>query len=276
MSKQATQAVTVWDPLVRVFHWGVVGAFLIAFLTSEDNFADLHVVAGYTILALVAVRLVWGVIGTRHARFSSFVVSPAKAIAYLKDLARRKAHSHVGHNPAAAYMILALLAGLALTGITGMMAYGVEENAGPLAGVAGTLGLFGRDFFEELHEVLAWGTLGLAGLHVCGVLFSSLLHRENLIAGMLTGVKILHPGTVGLEPAFATAVSGDEVRKGPRIRLGRVAGFLLLPVGAILIGALVLGASGAGLGGNKEAHAAPVTHLADQAADHAADADDAE
>lgn len=272
MSKQTTQAVKVWDPLVRVFHWGVVGAFLIAFLTSEDHFADLHVVAGYTILALVAARLAWGVIGTRHARFSSFVVPPREALAYLRRMVAFRAPSHVGHNPAAGYMIMALLAGLVLTGVTGMLAYGAEENAGPLAGVAGTLGLFGHDFFEELHEVLAFGTLGLAGLHVCGVLFSSLLHRENLIAAMVTGVKRLHPDTVGLAPAHATvaapAEGADAGRRQGRLPLGRAAG-MILPLAALLGGVLAVGGLALGLGGDDAAQAAASAEDDDGGADDA-------
>ena len=150
------KTVTVWDPLVRVFHWGVVGAFLVAFLTSENNFADLHVVAGYAILALVAIRLLWGVFGTRHARFSNFVTTPAKVREYLKQMRHLKAPSHVGHNPAAGYMIIALLAGLVLTGLTGMVVYGAEENAGPLAGMMASFGE--SDLFEDVHAFFAFAT----------------------------------------------------------------------------------------------------------------------
>lgn len=180
--------IKVWDPLIRLFHWGLVGAFVIAWLTAEDDFADIHVVAGYTIFALVAVRLVWGVIGTRHARFSQFVTHPREAWGYLTDLVRFKARHYIGHNPAAAWMILALLLFLTLTGISGMMLYGAEEQAGPMATLMAPFGAW-EDGLEELHEFLAGFTLALVGLHVAGVLVSSLAHRENLIRAMITGRK---------------------------------------------------------------------------------------
>jgi len=263
--KKNSKVVKVWDPLVRVFHWGVVSAFFIAFLTSEDNFADLHVVAGYVILGLVAVRLVWGLIGTRHARFSSFVKSPAEVKTYLKQMVSLHAPSHVGHNPAAAYMILALLAGLILTGVSGMAAYGAEENAGPLAAIMGGLGWFGADLFEELHEFFAFATLGLAGFHVAGVLFSSMLHNENLIRAMITGVKEVHtddhdqvdrprPDLTRL-PGFDEAAHMDlsglpgagrrNGRQGGRhgFSLGRLAAWILVPALAILLGGAVVSAA---------------------------------
>lgn len=189
---RGTRYVKVWDPWVRFSHWGIAIAFAVAWVTSEDDFADLHVIAGYTILALVAARLVWGIIGTRHARFAGFVRGPRTVLAYLGDMVRLRAAPSVGHNPAAGAMTVALLTALALTGVTGMMLYGAEEGAGPLAGLMAPLG-FLEDGLEEVHEVLAGFTLGLVGLHVAGVLFSSLLHRENLIRAMVTGVKAVRP-----------------------------------------------------------------------------------
>jgi len=196
--------VKVWDPWVRLSHWGIAIAFAVAWATSEDDFADLHVLAGYTILALVAARLVWGVVGTRHARFSSFVRGPRTVLAYLRDMVRLKAHATVGHNPAAGAMILALLAGLAMTGVTGLMLYGAEESAGPLAGLMAPVA-FLKDPLEEVHEVFAGFTLGLVGLHVGGVLFSSLLHRENLIRAMVTGIKAARPDAEAPAPLVKAA-----------------------------------------------------------------------
>ncbi len=240
------KTVKVWDPLVRVFHWGVVGAFLIAFLTSEDNFADLHVVAGYTILGLVAIRLLWGVFGTRHARFANFVASPAEVRDYLKRMVAMKAPSHVGHNPAAGYMIIALLVGLVLTGLTGMAVYGAEENAGPLAGMMASLGAFGGDLFEEVHEVIAFTTLGLAGFHVAGVLFSSWLHDENLIRAMVTGEKEVHADAIDLDHTApdtdpVPGMDGAPVAAGSALR--RAATVIIVPIAALLIGAVVVGAA---------------------------------
>lgn len=177
--------VKVWDPFVRMFHWTLVTAFAVAFVT-EDEWLGLHVLAGYTAVALVGLRLAWGLIGTRHARFGDFVHGPRVVLAYLQDVLRGRAPRYLGHNPAGGAMIVALLVGLALTGATGLLVYGASEVAGPFAGVVN-----GRweEPLKDLHEVLANLTLILTGVHVAGVLASSLLHRENLVRAMVTGTK---------------------------------------------------------------------------------------
>jgi cytochrome b len=166
--------VKVWDPFVRVFHWTLLTLFVIAFVTG-DEVESVHAAAGYGIAILLALRLVWGVIGPRYARFSSFVRSPRQVLAYLRDVASFKAPRHLGHNPAGGAMILALLAALIGTAVTGYMMT--------------TQAYWGAEWVEQVHEALANGTLVLAGLHVLGVLASSLLHRENLVKAMWTGRK---------------------------------------------------------------------------------------
>ena len=183
-----TNTIKVWDPLVRWFHWTLVAAFTIAFIT-EDDFLTLHTWAGYTVLGLLLLRLVWGFIGTRYARFSDFVHSPATVRAYLKDILRFKAKRYIGHNPAGGAMIVLLLVSLALTSLTGLAVYGAGENAGLLAGWLGQLGERWAEVFEEVHEFFAGLTLLLVFIHVGGVLFESLLHRENLIKAMVNGYK---------------------------------------------------------------------------------------
>lgn len=190
---QTTYEVKVWDPLVRVFHWSLVTAFIVAFIT-EDHFLGLHVQAGYTIIGLVLFRLLWGLIGTRHARFSDFVHGPQTVMAYLKSLLTRHPAHYVGHNPAGGWMVLALLVALLLTTLTGLLAYGIGETAaGPFAALAGNPGGFWSEAMEEVHEFLAHFTLLLVFVHVAGVAVSSLLHRENLVRAMLTGRKPLVP-----------------------------------------------------------------------------------
>jgi len=183
---QNDDRVKVWDPLVRVFHWTLVTAFAVAFLT-EDEWLDLHVLAGYTVLGLVGVRLAWGVVGTRHARFGDFVRGPSVVLGYARDVLRGRARRYLGHNPAGGAMIVALLVFLALTVLTGLFAYGASELAGPFAGMFGDPRWVGP--LEEAHELLANLTLLLAGVHVAGVVASSLLHRENLVRAMVTGTK---------------------------------------------------------------------------------------
>jgi len=121
----------VWDPLVRLFHWSLVLTFIICYITGEEESLT-HVYSGYVIFGLVAFRLLWGLIGTKHARFSDFIVSPAKTLRYTKDLLRGKVEKHIGHNPAGGWMIVALLISLLLTGLSGLQVYGLE-GYGPLA-----------------------------------------------------------------------------------------------------------------------------------------------
>jgi cytochrome b len=180
--------VRVWDPLVRVFHWSLAAAFAIAFIV-EDELLGAHVWAGYLALGLVAFRLVWGLVGTRHARFRDFVRGPSAVLAYLGDVLSLRAPRYLGHNPAGGAMIVLLLVCVAGTGLSGLALYGAEEASGPLAGsMSGLPEHFGH-LLEEVHEALANLTLGLVVLHVVGVLVSSLLHRENLIGAMITGRK---------------------------------------------------------------------------------------
>ena len=167
-----TQAmVRVWDPLVRVFHWGLVAAVAVAWL-SADEWDDLHAIAGYVMLGLLAVRLIWGVVGSRYARFTQFLRAPKAVIAYLRELAAQRERRYLGHNPAGGMMILVLMLTLAGTGWTGWL---LENDAG--------------DFVEDLHEVLANFGLLLIGLHLGGVVLASLRHRENLARAMITGDK---------------------------------------------------------------------------------------
>ena len=206
MAKEST--VKVWDPLVRIFHWSLVLSFFTAY-ASGDELEDLHVYAGYVVLGLVAFRLVWGVIGTRHARFSDFAYPPTRVVEYLRSLLTRHPRHYLGHNPAGGWMVIALLFMLVLTSLSGLQLYGLQ-GGGPLAGPAPVLiesaRASGRDddrgrdrdehraeayeeFWEETHEVLSNLTLALVAFHIAGVVVSSRLHRENLVKAMITGRK---------------------------------------------------------------------------------------
>ena len=168
----------VWDAPVRVFHWLLVASFAVAWLTSEsERWQLVHITAGYTMAGLVAFRIVWGLIGTRHARFTDFVRGPGKAVDYLVSLANAQPQHHAGHNPAGGLAILALLGLAALTAASGWVTY--NELAG--------------HWMEEAHEVLASTMLALVGLHVAAVVVSSLLHRENLVGAMIHGRKPVPP-----------------------------------------------------------------------------------
>ncbi len=185
---RAQDQVKVWDPLLRIFHWLLAGAFFVAYLT-EDELMTPHVWAGYLILGLLVFRIPWGLVGPRHARFSDFVTPPREALAYLKDVLQFRARRYLGHNPAGGWMIILLLVMLTLTGVTGLMVYAAEEQAGPLAAVLGAAGDTWEEVFEETHEFLANFTLVLVFIHLGGVIVESLLHRENLARAMITGYK---------------------------------------------------------------------------------------
>ncbi|MCW8919180.1 MAG: cytochrome b/b6 domain-containing protein [Gammaproteobacteria bacterium] len=198
--------IKVWDPLLRLFHWSLVAAFTIAYVT-EDEWQNLHVWAGYAVAALIAFRLVWGFVGPQHARFSDFLFSHATIIAYLKDMVALRAKRYIGHNPAGGAMVLALLLSLSATTLSGMQLYALEENAGPFARIElnlapvamaradddedehGGEGHKEGGVWEEIHEFFANFTLLLVVLHIAGVVVSSLAHNENLPRAMVTGKK---------------------------------------------------------------------------------------
>jgi cytochrome b len=168
------QRILVWDLPTRAFHWLLAASFLGAFLTAEsERYRDIHVALGYTVLGLVAFRLVWGLVGTRYARFASFPVAPRRVLGYLKSLFTRAPQHHVGHNPAGSLAIYAILALALLAGGSGFAAYN---------GIGG-------EWLAELHEGAANAMLGLVVVHIGAVIVSSLIHRENLVAAMLNGYK---------------------------------------------------------------------------------------
>ena len=188
MELQANQQTKVWDPLVRIIHWLLVLTFVIEFAT-EDDLLTLHVWAGYLMGAAIIVRVLWGFIGTQHARFTDFVATPREAFQYAKDTLMLRAKRYLGHNPAGGLMIIAMMVSLALTIITGIAVYGAAEHAGPMASWFASSGDRWEDFFEEVHEFFANFTLLLVVIHIGGVVVESLIHKENLVRSMFNGLK---------------------------------------------------------------------------------------
>ena len=166
--------VKVWDPFVRAFHWSLVLLFVLTY-TTGDELERVHIAAGYAIAGLLVLRILWGFIGPRHARFSDFVRSPREVLAYLRQVATLRAPRHLGHNPAGGAMILALIAALAATAGTGMM---MTTDA-----------FWGAEWVEDVHKAFANLTVTLIVLHVIGVLVASFEHGENLVKAMITGRK---------------------------------------------------------------------------------------
>lgn len=168
------QQILVWDLPTRVFHWLMAASFLGAFVTAEsERYRDIHIVLGYTVLGLIAFRLVWGVIGTRYARFSSFPIAPHRVLTYLGSLLTRSPQHHVGHNPAGSLAIYAILTLALIAGASGYAAYNE----------------IGGEWLAELHDGAASAMLGLVVIHIGAVIVSSVIHRENLAAAMLNGHK---------------------------------------------------------------------------------------
>lgn len=197
---QSNTTVPVWDIAVRLFHWSLVAAFIVAYL-SGDELEFIHVNAGYIVLGLITFRVIWGFIGSRHARFSDFVKGPASTIQHLKSMVSRTPKHYLGHNPAGGAMVIALLVCLLLTGYTGLKLYAAEGH-GPLAGaeislISSALADDDHDrehedaeeFWEEIHEFASNLTLLLVFLHILGVVVSSRLEGENLARAMVTGRK---------------------------------------------------------------------------------------
>jgi cytochrome b len=205
--------IKVWDPLVRLFHWSLMIAFFVAYFTEpDDSTLALHVWAGYFVGGLIVLRVIWGLIGTRHARFSDFAFGPFQALAYLGDLVRGRSKRHLGHSPAGAWMVYLLLLMLAVTVLTGMTVLATEHHRGPLAPflasspTPATIAMeprgkgeratvvegdseSGEKALEEMHEILANIALILVTLHILGVVVASVSHRENLVRAMITGKK---------------------------------------------------------------------------------------
>jgi cytochrome b len=171
-AEAGSRMVKVWDPFVRLFHWLLVLLFAAAYLTG-DELDRAHELLGYAIIALLVARIVWGFVGSEHARFRDFVFAPSTALAYARDTLAGKARRYLGHNPLGGMMVLLLITGLLVTAWTGWWMTVAGES----------------HLLEEVHEVAANGMLLLIALHVAGVLFSSIAHGENLVRGMITGLK---------------------------------------------------------------------------------------
>lgn len=166
--------VKVWDPLVRLCHWVIVAGVAANFFITEEG-KLVHRWIGYTVLGAVALRFVWGLIGTRHARFSDFIPSPFRLWSYGKALLQRREPRYVGHNPAGAAMMMGLLILLLIIGVTGWMQ---------------TLDAYwGVQWVQNAHALSADTIMALAGLHALAAIRESVRHHENLIWSMITGRK---------------------------------------------------------------------------------------
>ncbi len=206
----------VWDLFVRIFHWSMVLFFIVAYVTGDDEDA-LHRYVGYAVMGLVAARIFWGFVGTKYARFSDFICSPIKGVSYIKGLAAGKPTYHIGHNPAAAWIILFFLIGSLVVCLSGYAAYATKELK-PILGFDSDLSFIenayagndekehrteshhkeekdeeeGDSIWGDIHEISAQCMVFLILVHIFGVTVSSILHNENLVRAMFTGKKSQH------------------------------------------------------------------------------------
>ncbi len=188
-SQHARARVPVWDLCVRLFHWLLVAAIAMAAVTgflADAPWVDVHIWAGVLAAGLVILRIIWGLLGTRHARFADFVVWPKTLLAHVRSLRRGSAGRHLGHNPLGGAMVLVLLVTIIAIAATGVIVLGGTLKAGPLA--FATSFATGRQL-GELHELLAFVLLGLIALHLAGVFAESRRTRENLVRAMIDGKK---------------------------------------------------------------------------------------
>ena len=169
------QRILVWDLPTRVFHWSFALSFAGAYLTAEsERYRDIHLALGYVFLGMLVFRLVWGLVGTAYVRFRAFWFKPAEIVAYLRALLSPQPQHYVGHNPAGGVAIFLLLVLGLLISVSGL---GLYWEIGD------------EDWFEELHEIAANVMLLVVGVHIAGVLVSSVLHKENLVRAMFNGYK---------------------------------------------------------------------------------------
>ena len=205
----------VWDLPVRIFHWSLVLAVVAAFVTNKlgVRYFKYHVWAGYAVIVLVGFRLVWGLVGTRHARFWNFLHGPSETLTYARDIVAGKDRHYPGHNPLGALMVLALLGALGLQAVFGLFGNDEIFNAGPLAGaVSKNLSLTLTSIHRQLFYWLAAGV----ALHVLAVVAHKVFRNENLARAMVTGRKpaevvppqeAIHSSKIWLAVVLAEAVA---------------------------------------------------------------------
>jgi cytochrome b len=178
----------VWDWPVRIFHWLLVLSIIGAYVTHRlgIEYFKYHLWCGYTVIVLVVFRIIWGLVGTRHARFHHFVRGPVTTVRYGRELLRGEHTPHAGHNPLGALMVVALLASLLVQAITGLVANDEIFNTGPLYGYVTperSLDL------TSLHRQLFYWIVALIALHIAAVLVHLVFKKENLAHALITGRK---------------------------------------------------------------------------------------
>ncbi len=187
--------ILVWDAPTRIFHWLLVIAIVIAFVTGfvlPQWWLDAHLSAGYTIIVLLVFRFIWAAFGSEYSRLGSFTYSASETLGHLRGVLLLSPRHYIGHNPAGAAMIFALAFLLCALVVTGLLIEGGEEKMGPLAGL--TTYAVGN-VAKSLHPMLVWILCVMVAGHIAGVVIESVLTRENLVVSMISGYKLIDKAT---------------------------------------------------------------------------------
>lgn len=221
-SEQPMLEAKVWDVPTRIFHWSLVALVAIAWASGEEEGYGfiIHSIAGYAVIVALLFRIVWGFVGGAYARFNSFLAPWSTTLAYGKQLLRFKPPRCVGHNPLGGWMVILLLAVLALLTVSGLFAQGDEGVAGPWAQAA--VGLSAHQWYE-LHEVLFNVLLLLVAIHIAGVVLDQILTGDKLVRAMFSGVKRV----------------SQRDRLSDRVSVGATRAWLTLAAAVIVTGFLV-------------------------------------
>lgn len=182
------RTVKVWDIPLRIFHWSLVILFAVAYITNSlgTDYFKYHLWSGYAIIVLVSFRILWGIVGSYHARFINFVQNPVATAKYALSVFKRKDKHYAGHNPLGAIMVIALLLTILAQAVTGLFTNDEIFNLGPLYGyISNDLSLT----LTSLHRQLFYWILAAVALHILAVLAHVFLKRENIIKSMFSGKK---------------------------------------------------------------------------------------
>ena len=181
--------IKVWDPLVRSFHWLLLLSFIVAYGSIKAGMQELHMICGYLLCGLLAMRIVWGVIGGTYARFASFIYRPRTVMVYLRSILRGNPQRHLGHNPAGGMMVISLLLLLLAVALSGLVILAAIEYEGPLLGLTGGLSDAWAYRFVDFHRLAVDVVWVMVLMHIVGVVLASVQHRENLVLSMFNGYK---------------------------------------------------------------------------------------
>ena len=202
-------SVRVWDLPLRLFHWLLVLCLIGSFVTIKigGSWTDWHFRFGYTALALILFRLLWGLVGPRYARFSSFVFAPARVIAYLRDAAN--APRTLGHSPLGALSVFALLAAVGVQASAGLFTSDDIASEGPLARLVSSAAVERASWLHHVNELVI---LALVGLHIAAILYYRIFRRQSLVRPMVVGDKLVTADSALVDPTGLAARDDSAVR----------------------------------------------------------------